>query len=384
MTSAIQARSSPLFTTLGVIALVAALAPVARAHTPPSDPQVVTVPVSAASDTALRLEPEDAGFNFVLDEHLLVDPTRDHDYNGGGEVTVSGYRAVHNWLSVDPVLGFIDRSALLDAPSVKQLTPSHAFAAGLLVFTPANLQQSAVVPGDRPYASLFFVSSGRRYVSPDAQVAYNSSLTVGILGLSAAESVQRALHELTGSARPRGWSHQISAGGEPTARYGLARQELLGRGSAAGWGDYDLKWTVAGSLGTVTEGSLALSARWGRIASPWWAFTPEQNTYIQDTHPSPPALVPGAPAELFALVGVRCKLRPYNALLEGQFRHNDLSYSADGVNELLGEAWAGLEWRTSSGVELRYLTRWESPELRSGVGSRSIVWGSIEISKSLE
>ena len=64
-----------------------------------------------------------------------------------------------------------------------------------------------------------------------------------------------------------------------------------------------------------------------------------------------------------------------NAFLQGQFRHSDLSYGAGDVNHTLGEAWAGIEWRTSSGWALQYLARWESPELVSGPGSRSFVWG---------
>ena len=85
---------------------------------------------------------------------------------------------------------------------------------------------------------------------------------------------------------------------------------------------------------------------------------------------------------MFLLFGARFKLRAYNAFLEGQFRNSDLRYSWDGVNHALGEAWAGFEVRIPWGLELRYLARWESSELRYGVGSRSIVWGSVEFAKS--
>ena len=39
-------------------------------------------------------------------------------------------------------------------------------------------------------------------------------------GLAAADDVQRVLHDVTGSVQPKGWSHQISDGGEPTAATG--------------------------------------------------------------------------------------------------------------------------------------------------------------------
>ena len=100
--------------------------------------------------------------------------------------------------------------------------------------------------------------------------------TVGMLGLNAAASVQSWLHHVTGSVQPQGWSHQISSG-------------------------------VAGSIGTVTEASLALNARWGRVESAWWAFAPEENMYVPETHPLLPPLGLGAPPELFAFVGARGK-----------------------------------------------------------------------------
>jgi len=230
----------------------------------------------------------------------------------------------------------------------------------------------------------FFARAGRRYITGDGSTAYDSSLTVGALGLAAARDVQDVLHDMTGSIRPEGWGHQISDGGEPTARYSIAREALLGQVQDRGATRADVKWTLAASAGTVTEGSLAFNARWGRIASPWWAFTPEQSTYVDNPRPAPPALAAHAPPELFVLAGARVKLRAYNAFLQGQFRHSDLRYSADGLNQVLGEAWAGVEFRTAGGLELRYLARWQSPELRAGVGSRTIVWGSFEVAKSFQ
>ncbi|HUA26023.1 MAG TPA: lipid A-modifier LpxR family protein [Steroidobacteraceae bacterium] len=325
-------------------------------------------------------EPESTGASIVLDEHLLTDAKRDMDYNGGGEISWSGIRALRHVRWFDRLLERLD--SLSGVGSSTQYTQEHALAAGLLVFTPRDLQLHATAVGDRPYASLFFLSVGRRYVSAAGTVAYNSSFTFGMLGLAAAGGVQDVLHDMTGSIRPEGWSHQISAGGEPTARYGLARQSLLWELADGGWTRADCKWTLAASAGTVTEGSLALNLRWGHLASPWWSIAPEQTMYVQEPQPAPPPLARGAVPEVFALIGARAKLRLYDAFLQGQFRHSDLRYSEGQVNQVLGEAWVGVEFRTASGLELRYFARWQSPELRSGIGSRSIVWGSFEIAKS--
>jgi len=337
------------------------------------------VQLAAQSDAS---EPAGVGAGLVLDEHLLTDASRDQDYNGGGEVTLSGSRAGIPGRMLDRALDFVDGGSCRAIGSgVMGRRPARAFAVGLLVFTPRDLSARDVVQGDRPYASLFFVSAGRRYVSQDDAVAYDTSLTIGVLGLAAAGDVQRVLHDLTGSARPKGWSHQISDGGEPTARYSLARQAVLARFGRGPWHG-DSKWTSALSFGTVTEASVALNARWGRIESPWWSFTPEQDMYVQETQPVPPPLPEGAPPELFAFAGVRVKARAYNAFIQGQFRHSDLTYPEGGLNPALGEAWAGVEFRSASGWAVQYLARWQSAELRSGIGSRSFLWGSVEIAKS--
>jgi len=338
--------------------------------------------VTSGNQQASLSEPIGVGAGIVFDEHLLTDGPRDEDYNGGGEVTFSGERGGPIGRALDRALGFVDNSICSsDRFAGPGWRTRHAFAVGLLIFTPADLTAHETVHGDRPYASLFFLSAGHRYFSSDANVAYNSSLTFGMMGLAAARAVQDALHSLTGSVQPEGWSHQISAGGEPTLRYGTARQALLSEYGQGPWHG-DSKWTVAGSIGTVTEASLAFNARWGRIESPWWAFTPEQTTYVQETQPLAPPLGLDAAPEVFVFAGARAKLRAYNAFLQGQFRHSDLTYADGDVNKALAEVWAGVEWRTSSGWALQYLARWESPELRGGSGSRSFTWGSIEISKS--
>jgi len=344
----------------------------------PSDADASAL-VTVAPPSALA-EPASAGASIVLDEHLLTDPKRDMDYNGGGEITWSGMHALRHVRGLDRLLGRLD--SLSGVGSSTEYAQEHALAAGLLVFTPRDLRARTLAVGDRPYASLFFLSVGRRYVAEAGTVVYDSSLTFGVLGLPAARGVQDVLHDMTGSIRPQGWSHQISAGGEPTARYGLARESQLWQFTDGRWARADCKWTLAASVGTVTEGSLSLNLRWGHLASPWWSIAPEQTTYVQDPQPAPPPLALGTGPEVFALIGARVKLRLYNAFLQGQFRHSDLRYSQGQVNQVLGEAWVGVEFRTASGLELRYLARWQSPELRSGIGSRSIVWGSFEIAKS--
>jgi Uncharacterized protein conserved in bacteria (DUF2219) len=93
--------------------------------------------------------------------------------------------------------------------------------------------------------------------------------------------------------------------------------------------------------------------------------------YVRETQPIPPPLGFDAPPEIFVLAGARAKLRVYDAFLQGQFRHSELRDGEGDLNPMLGEAWVGVEMRTSSGWALQYLARWESSELVSRPGSRS-------------
>src|SRR5271169_6575103 len=55
-------------------------------------------------------EPTGVGAGIVLDEHLLTNGSRDQDYNGGGEVTLSGEREGPIGRALDRALGFVDKT----------------------------------------------------------------------------------------------------------------------------------------------------------------------------------------------------------------------------------------------------------------------------------
>ena len=86
-----------------------------------------------------------------------------------------------------------------------------------MAFTPSDVLDPRPIQNDRPYASLLFTSNGRVQVSGDRS-AWTSSLSVGLLGLPLSGELHKGVHKVTGSDPPRGYDHQISAGGEPTAR----------------------------------------------------------------------------------------------------------------------------------------------------------------------
>jgi hypothetical protein len=204
-----------------------------------------------------------------------------------------------------------------------------------------------------------------------------------VLGLDAAKAAQRVMHDAIGADEPQGWEHQISEGGEPTARYSLAR---LGLRAAAGDGRglrFELKDAFAVSAGYITEANASLTARWGRIHTPWWSFVPERAEYMME--PAPVfggRAADGAPREFYVWAGVKARARGYNALLQGQFRDSDLSYDFEDTRPLIGEAWAGVTKELPAGYRVSWVVRYQTSELRTEPGDRELLWGGVSVSRS--
>ncbi|HEY0938858.1 MAG TPA: lipid A deacylase LpxR family protein [Steroidobacter sp.] len=304
-----------------------------------------------------------------IDNDLFAGDNQDRDYTGGMSITISGERARDGLLSLDPLL------RRLDSLSVEERDAEVHYARqfGLMAFTPSNTLVDEVQPDDRPYASLLFVSNGRVQVDADDLGVWTSSLTIGVLGLSVSERLHSAVHELVGSEAPRGYDYQISAGGEPTARYTLARQKLW---IADPNGRIDVKTTVQGSVGFLTEASASISMRAGRFNSPWWGFAAELTDYM--SAPVPTESYRGG-RELYVFLGARVKARGYNAFLQGQFRDSDVRYTSDEVQPLLAEAWIGVVTQILDQTQLSYALHYQTAELRDGPASRDALWGAVQL-----
>jgi hypothetical protein len=265
----------------------------------------------------------------------------------------------------------------------REFAPEHqATQLGILAMTPQTLRSPEPLYGDRPFSNLVFVTSSQIRVLEGGDRARFSSFTLGILGLHAGPELQRVVHRAIGNEQPEGWDHQISVGGEPTVRYVAAQQWLLGDFEARRADAPELKLTVAGSAGFITEGSVGLSARWGRIQTPWWSFDPELGDYTSAPVAPVARFSSRNPAEMFLFAGVRLKARAYNALLEGQFRHSDVRVQGDDLSHTQAEAWAGLATAWSD-YRITYAIHYASTEIVRGPGERSIVWAGINFEKTL-
>jgi hypothetical protein len=296
------------------------------------------------------LAADERGISIALDNDLFAGSGRDADYSWGASVTIGQGGA-------------------------------RATQVGILAMTPRDITLAEAQPEDRPYANLLYYTRSQMYLYGQAKRARFTSYTLGILGLPVAEGVQKVIHEGLGGDQPAGWDHQISDGGEPTARYVHAEQWLLGNGGRSAAVRPEIKVTLGGSVGYLTEGSAAISMRWGRIRTPWWTFNPE----LGDYGVAPIAPVTGfgrdAAPEIYAFVGARVKARGYNALLQGQFRESDVTVASGDFERIQGEAWAGLatnwsEWRATYSVHVA------SREISPEPAARTLVWASVSVARA--
>jgi len=340
---------------------------------------LLTLACAAAAEPP-REEPYDAGWAFYVDNDALSPKGGDRDYTGGFSLTLSGRRARDAWWSLDGLRGSVDHVLGLDKLYADRELTRHSVEVGATVFTPGDLANPALQVGDRPYASLIYVAHTAVQVAPARDVAYLSTLTLGLLGLPIVGDAQKALHRAVGATQPLGWENQISNGGEPTLRYSVARVKRSWAGDLGGV-DGEMTTTWRASVGYITEASYGVATRFGAFRTPWWSYNPQIAEYAEKSIPV--VASEGGGAEHYAWGGFNLKARAYNAFLQGQFRESAVTFSSSELNHLIAEAWLGYTWATAGGWRFSYVLRAQSPEVRSGPANRTETWGGIILSYAL-
>ena len=307
--------------------------------------------------------------SFVLDNDILVPGSRDQDYTGGINLSYTSKDISQSPLYFGKSLNQFD-----ELFSVKNTNEAlFSLELGLYGFTPEDTQFVGVNYDDRPYSSLLYFSNTHERFDFENQIAWQSRLTFGFLGLDIFPHLQEGTHDLTGSEQPLGWEHQISDGGEPTFRYQLAKQKAIDLDSSS----LEAKYSQQISLGYISETSFSISSRFGRFNSSWWNFNPEVSSYGEQRNS-----LAGDKGESFGFIGASIKYRFYNAFLQGQFRKSNLTYDYNELNHLLFEAWAGYTKSFESGYQISYILRAHTSEVKSGLGDRSLIWGGVSLSKN--
>jgi len=322
-------------------------------------------------------EKYNSGWQINTDNDLLTGQSTDRDYTGAIAVTLSGKRVQEYLLSIDSWRAGID--TLINFPTLYQSSDYMSFHSqqyGMTLFTPEDIDSVTPVYNDRPYASLFFMSNTEFSVVPEKNTAYISILTIGVLGLSLAEDVQRGLHSITDSTVPSGWQNQVSAGGEPTAMLTYGVQNELYSSNRQ-----QLKLEYEGNLGYITDVNAGFSWRWGRINSPWWAFNPYQSKYMQQSMPIFSSNSAAQKDEFYLWAGGRLNLRVYNALLQGQFRQSEVTVSSEDLQRLVAEYWFGVTAELAKKYYASVFVRGHTDEFK-GPKARNAAWVGLEFTRA--
>lgn len=347
----------------------------------PQQPEWLQVATSVEDEKQPLLHLQDlpskptSSWAFAFDNDVLVPGHRDQDYTYGLNFTQTGVKARNATLSLNTPLIALDEWVGFEHSSLgTQETFSREM--GAFGFTPEDISQNEANSNDRPYASLVYLSGSREQVDLVENVAWKSTLTIGVLGLDVVGELQNIAHQITNGEEAQGWNNQISNGGELTGRYVLARQKYFDSFSE----NVEVKSTVQTSIGYLTEASWSVSMRTGRIHSPWSSFNPELASYGEKSSYSSNAK---AVSERYFWAGVAVKARAYNAFLQGQFRDSAVTYEHHQLNPLLIEAWAGYTFAFKQGYRISYVLRGHSSEIEEGAGDRNLLWGGIIIARSL-
>jgi len=317
-----------------------------------------------------KSEPEKKhGFSLYLDQDFFI-PGRneDRDYTMGFALELFWEKIPEEIDYLDRSITWLDKNAtggLLD----KSISPTmRSIVLGSVNFTPDDLAASAPLSDDRPYASLLFVSGKQMFESSDKEWIIGSELQVGLLGLGIARSAQTKMHGYTRSLTgedtpvdPKGWSHQISDGGELTLKYRQSfGQELINEDA------FDIAWMSDASVGYQTNASLGVQLRVGRRDSKFWTLPYDpvnRGNFVPST----------AGDELYFWAAFRGRGVVYDALLQGQFRESDVTFSSGEVKRFVQEGGLGLTaaWNP---VQVTLALNYKSAELE-GRAARSHYWG---------
>jgi hypothetical protein len=308
---------------------------------------------------------KDRGIGIYLDQDFFVPFTNeDRDYTMG--VAFEFFWEKKNGLY--PFDNLVRQAAELLGMKDSDENIIYSFMLGSLAYTPDDLSDTQPIYNDRPYSSLIYLSNKRVRASDTDALA--AEILLGVIGTNFARNAQSKFHsiyrDLAGTiepVEPRGWGHQISNGGELTARLRMSNSHLQ-FSSPDIW---DIATTLGMSLGFQTNISASVAFRFGDIKSHFWSipFDPVSRGNF----------LPDAPKkEWYFWTALRSHLVGYDALLQGQFKHSDVKYSANEIERWVHDGALGFTLGLGES-QLTLSANIKTPDLK--IANRSQVWGSI-------
>lgn len=261
------------------------------------------------------------------------------------------------------------------------------------LFTPNDYTLPKPVPGGgRPYASLLVYGDSIVLLNDTKDVAIKQDVQLGFLGLSLGGSIQREIHRWVDAKIPKGWSSQISAGGEPTFLYSLRKESLWCGGGSGGFcgSNIDFTTTVQGSVGYYNSLGFTARGRIGRIKTSLEAHRSTiAGNILAPLHEglrllktmdntgadSAGTLSAWSDFEAYVFLSVAANLVAYSTLLQGQLRRNAYEISSSDVERFVPQATLGMAFSVGW-LQVSVAHTYRGREI---AGGRAHGWSSLAV-----
>jgi hypothetical protein len=313
-----------------------------------------TAPSAVATDHALRVR--------VDNDSIGLGDSTDRGYTNGIEF---------EWTPPmrDPNRGLARQVRALPLMPQGADAPHVALYFGQQMFTPEDIQQSALIPDDRPYAGWLYGGIAARNVQLDHSAGREDRfdewrLDIGIVGpSSAADTVQIEWHEIIRSPRPNGWRHQLRD--EPGFLLGYRRAHRSHHYAFSEHLAGDVLVDASSRLGNVrTDVGLGVAVRLGFGLPRDFGTAARIVERGFDAEGRPTFARVGSGWSAHAIAGVRGDVVLHDIFLDGNTWKD--SHDVD-RNWFVADVYAGVEVRCTEHVRLSYTHVLRTPEFESGI-----------------
>lgn len=319
------------------------------------------------------------GFQALLtiDNDFLGIKNKDEDYTAGAKLEILTPGIDWKWI---PFIRFKRDSSYT----------IHRFSFGGGVYTPQNLASKAVVVGDRPYASITYLTLGTVSYSFNSNFRGNisSDIMIGLIGAAGPGNIQSYMHENhwggTNRPIPKGWNNQIGFGGSFVASYTIRAQGLIGHaqkdsGTHFKW--MDPNWVAKAEIGnymSTLQGGLRIN-----LLNVGMGILQDYNpTLTTITRPETTSDKKNKWFSVNLFVEPTLHFVMYNATLEGLLFNDQSVYVIphSQINRTLFQLTAGVNLILGDVLFFRYTMYGRSQEFTGGKSYHS--WGSMTMGVS--
>lgn len=246
-------------------------------------------------------------------------------------------------------------------------------------FTPDDLTDSNVIPEDRPYSFILYLSSKKSYLKERS--LFSTEFNLGIIGTDIGKWVQTSIHNTMNDNdthdphTPRGWHNQISNDGELTLLYSLNYEHLFVKECF-----FEFKAGAQGMIGYYSGANLQFATRFGLLDNRKWmqSYTPLGSGNKGKNIDNKKKM------EAFIFGSLKPTTMLYNQMLNGGFRHSNHTLNWNETNHFI------IEWNTGIGLSIPLCSKNNSLDLFWAVNtgrtseintslSRAHEWGGIYI-----